>query len=536
MPAMSGRLSIDFGTSNTIVAVWDEHRQEGVPVEIPGYGRDVISAQDDKPERHMSIIPSLISYGAGNQRRIGAEVLDADLAESNGTFRWMKRYICRRSPVRIRIEQSEWSHFDAGRDFLTAILDHAIPLFHEPGEEIAFTVPVEAFEHYESWLMDVAKSAGVSRVRLIDEASAAAAGYATQVQAGDIFLVFDFGGGTLDVSIVRMDESRKDARRCRVIAKAGADIGGATIDTWIYQEILRQNGRHEDDEDVRRMSRHLLKQCECAKELLSSRERARIQAVDPIDQSLIAGELTRTQFEEILDRQDGFRQIDHTIRRAFNSARERGFSEDDIKAVLMTGGSSLIPSTQKMMCRIFGKDLVRLRRPLEAVACGAASFVAGFDIDDHIQHDYAIRHVSPEKGAYDYRVIVNRGTPYPTRGPVARLTVKASYEGQSQLGLAIFEVGNASLRPGPGPVELIFDSAGAARVRPVNCEDLDRRCYFWVNELQPTFLNADPPAVKGEPRFSVEFGIDENKRLLITARDLRTRELIFRDHPVIRLT
>jgi hypothetical protein len=56
-----------------------------------------------------------------------------------------------------------------------------------------------------------------------------------------------------------------------------------------------------------------------------------------------------------------------------------------------------------------------------------------------------------------------------------------------------------------------------------------------MNEASPTFLHADPPAKKGEPRFEVEFGIDSNKRLLITARDLRDKAIVYRDHPVVRL-
>jgi hypothetical protein len=64
----------------------------------------------------------------------------------------------------------------------------------------------------------------------------------------------------------------------------------------------------------------------------------------------------------------------------------------------------------------------------------------------------------------------------------------------------------------------------------------ERRSRFWVNEGAPTFLLADPPGTKGEDRFSVEFGVDANKRLLLTARDLRTGRLTHRDYPVVKLT
>jgi hypothetical protein len=155
---------------------------------------------------------------------------------------------------------------------------------------------------------------------------------------------------------------------------------------------------------------------------------------------------------------------------------------------------------------------------------------------DHIQHDYAIRHVVSGQAAYEYRIIVPKGTAYPTNEPLARITVKASYDGQTELGLAIFELGERSGSSGRAPfLELVFDPQGAARLRRLSPADLESRHYFWMNEASPTFLHPDPPAKKGEPRFEVEFGIDSNKRLLITARDLRTHVFVYQDHPAVRL-
>jgi hypothetical protein len=84
-------------------------------------------------------------------------------------------------------------------------------------------------------------------------------------------------------------------------------------------------------------------------------------------------------------------------------------------------------------------------------------------------------------------------------------------------------------------LELVFDPGGAARVVSVTADEEDRRTSFWINEQTPTFLEADPPARQGEG-FEVEFGIDGNKRLLITARDLVTGRLTHRDYPVVKLT
>jgi molecular chaperone DnaK (HSP70) len=530
---MSGRLAIDFGASNTLVAVWDQERREGVPLHIPDYGRFL-----SHREEQISVVPSLIYYATDRRRWIGDQVLQRELHQSERAFRWMKRYIANRSPVKKRIDGREISHFDAGRDFLAAVLALAAAELNLGDEEVALTVPVEAFEHYEDWLTGVAEAVGMARFRLIDEASAAALGYGAHIQPGQAYLIFDFGGGTLDVAVVLIEEEQgaPPRRRCRVLGKAGADLGGSTIDGWLFQEVLRQNNRDDADDEIRQLSRALLIECEQAKERLSERDRADVSVVNPATGAALAAEFTQRQFEDLLDRHELFVEINQTIRRALKAAGERGYPEDHIVSALMVGGSSLIPSAQKTLQRIFGRERVMLNRPLDAVARGAAAFVAGVDFYDHIQHDYAVRWVDPQKGDYDYRVIVSRGTPYPTSGPVTRITVKASHDGQRQLGIAIFEISERRRRSGGGAVELVFDPSGAARLVQLSPDEEDRRTYFWLNEHTPTFLDADPPGSRGEPRFEVEFKVDQNKRLLITARDLKTGRVTHLDYPVVKLT
>jgi molecular chaperone DnaK (HSP70) len=251
---------------------------------------------------------------------------------------------------------------------------------------------------------------------------------------------------------------------------------------------------------------------------------------------VLSARLTRAQLEDLLDQHDTFTLIDQTIRRALRDAHERGYDEEHVKAVLMVGGSSQIPSVQKMVRRIFGKDRVMLHHPLDAVARGAAAFVAGVDFYDHIQHDYAIRHVNREKGGYNYRRIIERGTPYPSKQPVDSFTVKAAYDGQTQLGIAIYEMGER-YRTQRGPaMELVFDPTGAARLSSLTPEEEEQRTYFWMNEQNPTFLTANPPATQGEARFMVEFTIDMNKRLLITAWDLHSDQIMLQECPVVKLT
>jgi molecular chaperone DnaK len=527
---MAGRLGIDFGTSNTVLALWDDNQKQGLSLHISEYGQ--LSKQGDQS---VSLIPSLIHYTDDGRIWIGQQVFERELQESPRTLRWMKRYISNRSPMKIHLEGREITPYQAGHDFLTSVLIFTAQQIDFGEEEVALSVPVEAYEHYENWLLTIAESVGMPRFRLIDEPSAAALGYGANIQPGNVYLIFDFGGGTMHASLILIEEEARAAtgRRCRVLGKAGRDIGGTTIDQWLFQEILRQNKRNDGDALIRPLSNSLLLQCQKIKELLTSGEHAALNLTH-LNGIQLNADFTRSAFEDLLDQHNLYSEIQQVIRSTFNQAAERGYKQEDVKAALMVGGSSQIPSVQRVIRQIFGRERVMFDRPLDAVARGNAAFVAGVDFYDHIQHDYAIRFINPEKGRYDYRVVVKRGTPYPTEHPVARLAIKASNDQQEHLGLAIFEMGEAR-QPSSSIVELVFDFSGAARLSQVAIHELEQRSLFWMNENQPTFLEANPPGIQGEPRFEVEFSIDSNKRLVITARDLKTGTLQYQDHPVIKL-
>jgi len=531
---MPGRLAVDFGTSNTVVAVWDETQQQGVPIHIPEYG--LIEKQG---EETISVIPSLIHYAEDERTTwIGNQIIQRSLRQSPRTFRWMKRYISHRSPNKVRIGEREITPYIAGQDFLQSVLLSAASLVDLQNEEVALSVPVEAFEHYDNWLVSVAENSRMPRLRLIDEPSAAALGYGAHIQPGNVYLLFDFGGGTMHAAVVLIEaeEQGKEGRRCRVLGKAGRDIGGTTLDQWIYQEVLRQNHRQDYADDVRQISTALLVECERIKERLTFEERADLTIVNPDTGSALSAEFTRSSFEDLLDEHNLFLDINQTLSSAINGASEHGYDENSIQAALMVGGSSQIPSVQRALRQRFGRERVRFNRPLDAVARGAAAFVAGVDFYDHIQHDYAIRYTDPNTGRYIYRKIVEKGTKYPTTEPVSMLEIKSVAEGQVQLGIDIFELSEKHQHPSEKPVELVFDTSGAARIQTLTPEEQEQRARFWMNEKNRTFLRANPPTRGREKRFEVEFHIDENKRLIITARDLLTGQLVFQNHQVVKLT
>ena len=530
---MAERLAIDFGAANTLVARWDEAAGRAVSVPVPGLSRTLSAAAG---EDEWWSVPSLIHYGEANTRWLGQQVLEQGLYDSPRTFRWMKRFIASRSTARLLLEGRSISCQEAARDFLSAILGYLALDVGSHDAELALTIPVEAYEHYEDWLLEVAGSAGYRRLRVIDEPSAAAFGHGLHIQPGDVYLVFDMGASTVNVSAVLLEErgGHSAGQRCRVLGKAGADLGGMVVDRWLYQEALRQNGLGDSDELARRVSRPLLARCEWLKERLSFADRDEFTIADPSTGRVLAFGCRRQELEALLDARGLPGQLDRVVRRALREAWEKGYAEEQVKAVLMVGGSSLMPCIQHNLQRFFGTERVKLERPLVAVARGAAAFAAGVAFFDHIQHQYAVRYVDPASGGYRYQPIVERGTPYPTSSPAARLTIKASHHGQRQLGLAIFEVSRQ--QAAEKPVELVFDPSGAVRIVAPGPAELERQQYFWMNEGNPLFLEAEPPAAKSEPRFEVTFGIDANKRLLVTVWDIVQRRHVMADHPVVKLS
>jgi len=529
----AGRLAVDFGTSNTVLALWDPTLRQA-HCYAPAAYRSLYPQGDGS----TPVVPSLIHYGDDKRQWLGQQVVQRNLLRHPHTLRWLKRSIGQGgiSGTR-RIGERQVSVQQAGHAFLTTLLALAREELALGNEEIALTVPVDGYEHYAAWLGEAAAAAGLPRYRLIDEASAAALGYGAHIMPGDGYLVFDFGGGTLDLAVVLIEpeETAAGGRRCRILAKAGAEIGGINLDQVLFQDLLAQSGRRDTDPLIQALSGAILAECEQAKIQLTSQSEAAVTLLDPDSGQVLEAAWSRHRFEELMEESDLLAGIDRLIRRALNRARDRGYGEEQIKSVLLVGGSSQIPVVRTTLARIFGKERLLADRPIDAVARGAAAFVGGVDFYDHIQHSYAIRHRDPKTDEWAFRPLVDTGTPYPSAQPVAQLTLKPSYDGQEQLGLAIFELGEPNGGCTTHLTELVFDANGGARLLSVAAEEVKRRSQFWMNETAPTFLTPVQPARAGQACFRLSFGIDGNKRLLLTAHDLASGQLHFKDYPVIQL-
>jgi molecular chaperone DnaK (HSP70) len=533
------RIGIDFGTANTVVARWDEARSVGEPIPLDGV--DLLRDAEGVRQR---VIPSLLAYShAGDRRWLGAQVADQPglLGRSDVTvFSSTKSAVTGRVvDIPRAVGDRRVSARDAATQFLRDLTALTVLAVGADDLEIVATAPVEAFDPYRDWLVgEVGDGLGGARLRVVDEATAAAVGYSARMSPGAVFCVVDFGAATLDVSVVRVvgPAAAGVGAAVRTIAAAGLDLGGNHIDALLADRALAAAGLPAGDPvTANRVFRQLLGGAEAAKIALTRADRAVVTATDPVTGREYASPVTRAEFDRLLREADVLGRVNRVLRRALDGAAGKGHPADTLTAVFLVGGSSLLPAVQDLVRLQFAPDVIHSDRPLEAVAAGAASVAGGYELHDHIQHDYAIRHVHRESGSYQFEPLVAAGTAYPTPEPVKTLTVKAIRDGQRQFGLAIYERAHATFRDAGADLEIVFDASGGARTVAVSPQARQERATVWLNEDRLTFLEADPPASAGTDRFRLEFRVDAQKRLTVTAYDLHRGILVLDGQPVVRL-
>jgi hypothetical protein len=221
------------------------------------------------------------------------------------------------------------------------------------------------------------------------------------------------------------------------------------------------------------------------------------------------------------------KQLRETVERALeNAAIKVQLRKDDLTAILVTGGSSLLPAVRTYLEDSFGEK-VRHESPFDALVRGACR---GFVVP-LLQHDYAIESYAKETRAYEFKPLFSIGTKYPTPAAAVKLWAQGSYDGMTQIGIKIFEVSRLHRRTLD---HSLIDSSGA-----LTTESRVRSNYHHIclNQRSPTFIVADPPISlqRDRRRFLCSFQVDGNRRLLITVLDNLAGKHLLENHPVVRL-
>lgn len=520
-------IAIDFGTSNTVVSILESDTQLPKTLRFPNISRSSIQKDRDKNRYKIFAVPTLVFVKESNQLILGEQVRSQrlGLSQPNRLFKGFKRDLAAdyQPPARF-LDNRTYTPELVAELFIKEIWQQVKELDVEPSQVI-FTAPVGAFERYLDWFRDIGNSLGVDRVQLVDESTAAALGYAVKTP-GSLVLVADFGGGTLDLSLVRTNiDPQKTTLKAEVIAKSDAYVGGEDIDIWIVEDYLRSlNSSREAVGEVG--WQNLLEIAEKLKISLSVEEQAKESWFD--DDNFMSHELQldRDKLAAILEQQQLLEQLRNSLDEVLAIANNKGIDKNKIEQVLLVGGSCLIPAVQNLITSYFGKKKVKLDKPFEAVCHGALALSQITEIEDYLRHCYAIKLWQPETKDYGYRNIFDKGTQYPceTKEP---LILKVANEGQTEIRLDIGEVAEIS------QAEVSYDELG--RMTSGELQQQQQYSSLESHHDKVCLAHLDPPGEAGVDRISVDFAVNEKRILLATVKDLLTGEVLVEQDAIAKL-
>jgi molecular chaperone DnaK (HSP70) len=536
---MPGTLAIDLGSTTTVVAWQDGTASPPRLLALAPY------ALDDP-----AVVPSLIwltgPEGAAGAL-VGRQVLDAGLAdgEGPGLLRDFKRRIgaspkppsggrSTGAPARAGGSQAEdtegsegpegseaaaqqpWLTPEAAGALFLRRLWRALPPGVEP-DRLVLTAPIEAYRSYRLWLREVCGSFAVPELALVDEPTAAAIG--AGLPPGSRVLVVDFGGGTLDLSLVQLEggegraspiaqllrfagrdlEASGQALRCaRVLGKAGLRLGGRDLDRWIAAELVPDT----------RPDGELLRTAEALKCQLSNVEEA-VRLWSPAGLPARELRLSRRRFEALLEERGLHAQLDTLLEAVWAGARREGLARGAaIDAVLPVGGSSRIPLIRRWLQERCPGVPLRGERPVEAVALGALALTPGVRLRDVLSRGVSLRCWDRRSGSHRWHPLFVAGQGWPTTDPL-EIVLACSLEGQEAIELVLGEpLGEARTEVvfRNGVPQLRRRPAGEAAVAP------------WRQAPAP--LPLQPPGQAGQDRLRLCFSIDAEARLCLEGEDL----------------
>jgi molecular chaperone DnaK (HSP70) len=530
-------IAIDFGTSNTVIARWNPVTQQPETLNLPGLSI--------KQSLNPPLIPSLVYVEDATQNKVlvGQQVRDRglDLKGETRFFRSFKRGIGADIQGFLPELDGQIVTFEqVGQWFLTKVIEELAPL--QGGlDSLVLTVPVDSFEAYRHWLGKVCQALPVEQVRMLDEPTAAALGYGLADQ--EILLVIDFGGGTFDLSLVRLDQgvqattkplgfilkwgnkslaedSKQKVKTARVLAKAGQNLGGTDIDNWLVDYFAKTQELAVSPLTTRLAER--------VKIQLSTQNQASEVYFDDETFESYELELNRDTFENILKEHAFFELLDESMTTLLQQARRQGIELADINAVLLVGGTVQLPAVQTWIKQYFQPEKIRCERPFEAIAQGALQLAQGIQIKDFLYHSYGIRYWDRRNQHHKWHSLIKAGQAYPMSQPV-ELVLGASVENQPSIELIMGELGADT-----GNTEVYFDGdrlitrrldGSETSVKPLNDQEGAR-----------TIAQLTPAGYPGSDRIKILFQVDEQRFLRITVEDLLTNDTLLENQLVAELS
>jgi len=487
---MAKIIGIDLGTTNSCVAVMEG----GEPKVIAN-------------EEGARTTPSIVAFSKSGERLVGQVAKRQAITNPENTIFSIKRFMGRRynevtdemkmvpfkvvqqgDHVGVVAQRKEYTPPEISAMILQKLKKSAEAYLGETVTEAVITVPAYFNDAQRQATKDAGKIAGLDVKRIVNEPTAAALAYGLDKKKNETIAVYDFGGGTFDISILEVGEGVIEVKSTNGDTHLGGDNLDQRIVEWLIAEFKQEQGLDLASKGNEMALQRLKDAAEKAKIELSTTIETEINlpfvTADATGPKHLVRKLTRAKLEQLVED-----LLERSLEPCKKAIADASISVDKIDEVVLVGGQTRMPKIQKMVKKLFGREPHRGVNPDEVVAVGAAvqAGVLAGEVKDLLLLDVTPLTLSIETLGGVATTMIQRNTTIPTKKTE---TFSTAADSQTEVEVHVLQ--------GERPLAAQNRTLGKFK------------------------LGGIPPAPRGIPQIEVTFDIDANGILNVTAKDNAT--------------